>query len=83
MNNKNDLLKELQEIKDKGLRTSDILKYFVEDTVDRFNELHRWKTDDFPYFKELLKSLKEIHGKKKVKTTEKCPLLKVEMEKGM
>ncbi len=58
-------------VEEKGLTTQDFLKYFVDDSIDRFNELHRWKEKDCAEFAALLDHLKYVNGNKDVKTGEK------------
>ncbi len=58
-------------IEEKGLTTQDVLKYIVDDSIDRFKELHSWKEKDYAEFEILLNHLKDVNGKKDVKTGEK------------
>ncbi|MGG0480451.1 hypothetical protein ABE039_20785 [Priestia megaterium] len=80
MNERDLLLKELKVIKDKGLKTADVLKYFIEDTIEKFNELHRWEERDFLEYEKLLENLKKLN-KKKVKGKEKVETIEEDKEK--
>lgn len=61
----------LKELTGKGVRTSDILKYLVQDKLDEFYELQKWSEDDFNAYDKLMERLIDLNKHENVKTTDK------------
>jgi hypothetical protein len=61
----------MNEVKDKGLITADVLKFLVEDKVSTYNELQKWSPEDYQNYNKLLEHLKLLHGEGSKKTGDK------------
>ncbi|MEB4858352.1 hypothetical protein [Priestia megaterium] len=66
--NRTDILRVFEE---KGINTSDVLKFIINDSLENFNELHRWSKKDYVDFQGLLNQLKSSHGNETIKTINK------------
>lgn len=61
----------IKELLNKGVKTSEILKYLVKNKIDEFYELQKWSEDDYATYDALLSQLIDLNKDKAAKTTDK------------